>query len=184
MRKITFILLLLSSFILSCSSNDDLPTLVSLDGATFTRSSYILETPVDGNGDGIFSNDLMEENFCFDLNLRFSAETTSSIPTNDMFLLNIIDDGNGNLTQQVDCGHADGPGMDYTIEDNVVSFSRNDELLFSGIISPDGNTITINFDSEDLFAFTLWFNPQNKILNQDGTITNYVGNAVVTYTRQ
>lgn len=183
MKKI-ILTLFLSSFIYSCTSNDNLSNTISLEGAIFTRSSYVLETPVDGNNDGVFSNDLMEENFCFDLNLRFNAQTTSSIPTNDVFLLNVVDDGNGNLIQQMNCAHGDGPGMDYTIEDNVVSFSRNDEFMYSGVISADGNTITINFDSEDLFAFTLWFNPENEILNPDGTITNYVGSAVVTYTRQ
>lgn len=182
MKKI-ILTLFLSSFILSCTSNDNLPVPISLEGAVFTRSSYVLETPVDANRDGIFSNDLMEENFCFDLNLRFNSETTSSIPTNDVFMLDIIDDGNGGMMQSLNCSHGDGPGMNYIIEDNVVSFYFNNNFYYSGIISDDATTITINLENSFLWVFN-WNVPRNKILNPDGSITDYSGGAIVTYTRQ
>ena len=182
MKKI-ILTLFLSSFIFSCTSNDSLPDPISLEGAVFTRSSYILETPVDANGDGVFSNDLMAENFCFDLNLRFNTETTSSIPTNDVFMLDVVDDGNGNLIQSLNCAHGDGPGMQYTIEDNIVSFYFNNNFYYSGMISDDETTITINLENSFLWVFN-WNTPRNKILNSDGSITDYSGGAVVTYTRQ
>lgn len=182
MRKNWILIITISILCFGCSDNNNVNIL--LDGSTFTRTSYIIDTPVDGNSDGIFSNDLMLENFCFDLSLGFNESTTTSIPTNDVFLLNVVDDGNGNLNQQLNCAHGDGPGMDYVIKENIIEFYRNDELRYSGEISSDGNTITIHLDSEHLFAFTLWFDPQNQILNQDGSITNYVGDATVIYTRQ
>lgn len=176
--------LFLATTLTSCTSNDNTLNIPTIEGSTFTRSSYIIETPVDANGDGVFSTDLMEENFCFELNLGFNEETTTSIPTNDMFLLDVTDDGNGNMTQSLRCGHGDGPGMQYSmIEENIVYFYYSDNLNFTGILSDDGNTITIDLENRFLYGFN-FFTASNKILNQDGSITEYNGDAIVTYTRQ
>ena len=183
MKKLIYTLFL-ATLLSSCNSNDNEMNVASLEGSLFTRSSYVIETPVDANGDGIFSTDLMEENFCFELNLGFNEETTTSIPTNDMFLLDIIDDGNGNMTQSLRCAHGDGPGMQYTIiEGNIVNFYYSDNINFTGILSDDGNTITINLENRFLYGFN-FFTASNKILNQDGSITEYNGDAIVVYTRE
>lgn len=123
--------LFLAILLSNCNSNDNEMNIASLEGSLFTRSSYVFETPVNAYGDGIFSTDLIEENFCFELNLDFFEETITSIPTNDLFLLDIIDDGNGNMTQSLRCGHGDGPRMRYSIiEENIVYFYYNDNINF------------------------------------------------------
>jgi hypothetical protein len=180
--KKNILLFFASILCLACNSNDNALNAPSIDGSIFTRSSYVIETPVDGNGDGIFSNDLMQENFCFDLQLNFGASQTTSNPTHDLFLLRINTDLSGDLSQFASCSHFDGTPMVFNQIDDTVEFSYNGDVKFTGILSSDGNTLTFNFSNDLLWAFN--FNiPDNQILNQDGSITGYDGDAIVTYTR-
>lgn len=74
----------------------------------------------------------------------------------------------------------DGPGMDYTLTENVIQFYFNDDLNYTGVLSADGNTITIQVPNRHIFPFV----NNNRILNSDGSVTNYEGGATLVYTRQ
>ena len=181
MKKSIFLFASSLLLLTNCNSNTDDP--IILEGSTFIRSSFIIEIPVDANGDGVASTDLMQENYCFDLTLGFLEEMTTSIPTNDLIHLSVEGDGNGNLIQSLDCSHGDGPGMQYKMTDNLVEFYFSDNLNYTGVLSDDGNTITINVENRHLFPFN-FFTPSDEILNPDGSITNYTGDAIIVYTRQ
>lgn len=185
MKKIITTLLAIGLLMTSCSNSDDTPSnTISLEGSLFLRSGFVIDTPVDANGDGVYSNDLMTEKLCYDLQMNFREDLKVSNPTHDAISLYVTDDGNGNLTQTINCTHADGLPTNYKlINGNVVEFTYGNGLEFTGVLSADGNTLTFNFPNELLFGFN-FFNSSNRILREDGTIEAYNGGAVVTYTRQ
>jgi hypothetical protein len=155
----------------------------SVLGRLYLRSSYIIDTPVDVDGDGIFSTDLMEEQLCFDLSLNFDESFRVSNPTFDAVSLYVDDDGNGNLSQRMNCSHADGTANTYIQVGNTIKFFYGNDLQFTGTLSANETKLTFTFPNELLFGFN-FFEASNRILNQDGTITEYEGDAVVTYTLQ
>tara|TARA_R110002167_G_scaffold360062_3_gene577493 strand:+ start:17827 stop:18303 length:477 start_codon:yes stop_codon:yes gene_type:complete len=64
-----FILLIIVFFV-SCSSDKDAPIddLFALNGLVFNLTEVNVETPLDLNGDGIFSNNLVDEVDCLQTN--------------------------------------------------------------------------------------------------------------------
>ncbi len=181
MKKLILIIFL-GIIIYSCTSDNtiDIPT---VEGSTFLRTGYVLESAVDANGDGVFSKDLMEEGACISDGLRFREDKTVFNPTASFLSLNVIDDGNGNLIQKLRCSHADGTFPTYTEKDNIINFLFNGEIAFTGLLSNDGNTLTFTFPNELLYGFNLSIGG-NDILKQDNTVEEYQGNAIVTYIRQ
>ncbi|WP_430412456.1 hypothetical protein [Kordia sp.] len=147
-------------------------------GTTWLRTTVIIENDIDGNGDGIFSNDLMVESTCGTAVLQFRDDFTANNPMFNNFFLDVDDDGNGNLSQTVDCLIGDGIFPNYTQDGNVISFCYSGELAFTATLAADEQTITFNLDYEDYF-----FN-NNNILNADGTVAVFQSNVIITYTRQ
>ncbi|MGH1387955.1 hypothetical protein [Kordia sp.] len=156
----------------------------SILGRTYLRSGFEIDTPVDANGDGIYSTDLMEEQLCFDLSLSFGTDFRVPNPTFDAVSLYVDDDGNGNLSQRMNCSHADGTANTYMQVGETIKFFYNEnELQFTGTLSEDETTITFEFPNDLLFGFN-FFDDGNEILLQDGSVLEYEGGAVVTYTLQ
>ncbi|WP_298517363.1 hypothetical protein [uncultured Kordia sp.] len=157
----------------------------SILGRTYLRSGFEIDTPVDANGDGIYSTDLMEEQLCFDLSLSFGTDLRVSNPTFDAVSLYVDNDGNGNLSQRMNCSHADGlPNRYMQIGDTIKFFiSTSEEPQFTGTLSADETTITFEFTNDLLFGFN-FLAGGNEILLQDGTVLEYEGGATVTYTLQ
>ena len=184
MKKIIYTLIF-STMLFSCNSNDSILRIPTIDGSVFVQSSYIIETPIDINGDGLFSNDIYQEMVCGTDALSFNTGETLWNPVHSVVSLRIIDDGNGNLSQTAFCNHYDGLLPNFIQRDKFVDFFYNDEIIFTGILSDDGNTLTFNFPNELLYEFISSNNYNaNDILNQNGSITQYEGGAIVTYTRQ
>jgi len=156
----------------------------SILGRTYFRSGFVIDAPVDVNGDGVYSTNLMEEQLCSDLSLSFSDNFRVSNPTLDFVSLYVDNDGNGNLSQRMQCWHADGTANTYMqVGDTIKFFYNENELQFTGTLSEDETTITFEFPNELLFGFN--FNTGgNEILLQDGSVLEYEGGAVVTYTLQ
>jgi hypothetical protein len=156
----------------------------SVLGKTYIRSGFVIDVPVDVDGDGVFSTDLMEEQLCYDLVMQFRDDFKVSNPTFDAVSLYVDDDGNGNLSQRMVCSHADGLGNTYKQCGETLEFYYNiDELQFTGTLSQDETTITFEFPNELLFGFN-FFDGGNDILLEDGTVFQYEGGAIVTYTLQ
>lgn len=156
----------------------------SILGKTYFRSGFEIDTAVDVNGDGIFSNDLMQEQLCSDLSLGFGEDLRVSNPTHDAVSLYVDDDGNGNLSQRMVCSHADGTANTYMqVGETIKFFYNGNELQFTGTLSQDETTITFEFPNDLLFGFN-FFDDGNEILLQDGSVLEYEGGAVVTYTLQ
>ena len=146
-------------------------------GSVWTRTSFVIETPIDGNNDGIFSTELEGEYNCSSvLNFRTDFKVSNPIYENSMF--DVINDGNGNLSQLITCGIIDGLFPVYTQDGNTVNLCFDGEFLFSGTLSNNNQTLTFNFTNSDYFFGT------NEILLADGTVETYQGGAVITYTRQ
>lgn len=178
MKKITllFSLLLLLS---NCSNNSMIVPLV--DGATFARTNYILEVPVDINGDGVYSIDVLSEFDCGAARLTFEPGENVPNPTFDGFGLRVNDDGNGNLTQSISCGIADGILPTYQQIDDEVHLLYGDEIELIGELSANGQRLVFKVPREKLLGF---FFSGDDILNPNGTVTDYSGGAIITYTRQ
>lgn len=153
----------------------------SVDGAIFVRTNYILETPVDIDGDGMYSIDVLTEYDCGGAPLGFQPGETVPNPTFDGFGLQVNDDGNGNLSQSISCGIADGIFPTYEQIDNEVHLLYGDEIELIGELSPNGRKLVFRIPREKLYGF---FFSGNNILNPDNTITDYQGDALLTYTRQ
>tara|TARA_R110001632_G_scaffold29662_12_gene78619 strand:+ start:6466 stop:7020 length:555 start_codon:yes stop_codon:yes gene_type:complete len=179
------IILFLAIILYGCTSNNNSINLPSIDGATFVQTSYVLETTFDINGDGVFSNDIYEEMNCGTDTIRFNTGEKVWNPSHSIITLNVTDDGTGNLSQTAACGHFDGILPNYSQRDEFVDFYYNEEIIFTGTISDNGNTITFDFPNELLYVFVTGNAfTSNEILNPDDSITQYEGGAIVTYTRQ
>ena len=180
MKKLT-ILSLFSIILFSCSSNNNSTSVPSIDNSVFFRTKYILETPVDANGDGVFSIDLYDELNCGADGLQFEPGAKVANPTFHGISLNVSTDTNGNQIQSHGCGIGDGLLPTYQQVDDEVFLLYGEDIELVGSISANGNEITFTIPREKLYSFGL---AGGNILNPDGTITNYQGTAVVTYTRQ
>ncbi|AXG70304.1 hypothetical protein KORDIASMS9_02543 [Kordia sp. SMS9] len=146
-------------------------------GSTWIRTSVMIETPIDGNGDGVFSNELLAEVNC-DGVILFRDNFKASNPVYDNFFLSVIDDGNGNLSQQISCGIGDGLLPTYTQEGNTIRFCYSGTVEFTATLSNNEQTMTFVFPSQSVF-FSF-----NEILRTDGTVESYQGNVTMIYTRQ
>ena len=56
------------------------------------------------------------------------------------------------------------------------------QIIYTGTLSNNDNTLTITLPYDQLLGFSA-AGGGNEILMADGTIENYEGNAVITYTR-
>lgn len=147
-------------------------------GSTWIRTSFIIQTEVDGNGDGIFSNELLDETSCGAVILRFLDSFKADNPIYNNMYLDVDDDGNGNLSQRIDCLTGDGLLPNYSQDGNIISFCYSGQLEFIGTLSADGQSLVFDFPYDDLF-FT-----DNSVLKPDGTVEAFQGNGVITYTLQ
>lgn len=146
-------------------------------GSSWSRTSVTIETPIDGNGDGVFSNELLAEMNC-SAGFTFRDDFIASNPTYDNFFLEVIDDGNGNLSQQIACGTGDGLLPTYTQEGNTVRLCYSGTVEYTATLSNNEQTMTFVLTSQSVF-FSF-----NEILRTDGTVEAYQGNVTMIYTRQ
>lgn len=200
MKKIINIILLLSS-ITACTIEDQSVDINDLNLQTediecvfdpnnpppifnsqWQNISFVVETPIDANGDGVFSNDLLEESLCTASLIQFRDDFKASHPMYDPISLYVHDDGNGNLTQEIECnGIIDGLFPIYTQEQNTVYFCYSGQIEFTGTLSNNETILTIELPYELLFGFRV---PNgNQILRQDGTVESYQNGAILTYER-
>lgn len=149
----------------------------TVTGTSWLRTSVTIETPIDGNGDSVFSNELLTETTC-SAGFLFRDDFLASNPTFDNFFLTVLDDGNGNLSQQISCGIGDGLLPTYTQETNTVRFCYSGILEFTATLSNNEQTMTFVLPAQSIFFSS------NEILKEDGTVESYQGNVTIVYTRQ
>jgi len=178
MKKLLLVLLVQFLIFCSCSSNDTDSSIPLVDGATFSRTSFVIQTPMDGNNDGVFNLDVLLEQNCSSDNMTFTPGEKVTNPAFGPILLNAQDDGNGNLSQSMHCLIADGILPTYEQDDYEIKFYYGQELSITGILSDDGNTITFNLKSDQIIFGT------RQIVNPNGTSTQYNGDVTLIYTRQ
>ncbi|SNR93967.1 hypothetical protein [Dokdonia pacifica] len=168
---------------LSCSSDNE-NTNSPLAGLNYSISSFRLDTPMDFNGDGQFSNDLLIEtplfsplwldvfNDCLSINsLRFDAGGIAC-PFGDL-LLEVMEDENEDLIQISICVVLSCEGYTrYTIVDDRIIFSFGNDIVKDGLFLDD--TIIITFSEEEISTF--------EFLQNDGTILTYNGPVTIEYT--
>ena len=150
----------------------------SVLGNIYLRTSFIIETPVDGNGDGNFSTDLEEEYSCSADPIVFRNDFVANNPVYNNVMLTVNNDSNGMLSQEIGCLIGDGLFPNYTQEANILRFCYNGEIAYTGTLSNNEQTLTFVFPYEEIFFGT------NEILNVDGSIEPYQGNVTLIYTRQ
>ena len=150
----------------------------SILGSTYFRTSYILETAVDGNGDGVFSFDLKDEGLCSADAMTFSTNFRVWNPESSFVSLQVANDA-----QAIYCSHADGTLPIYIKTGTNVDFCFGGEIRFSGTLSDNENTLTIQLPYDQLYGFFL-AGGGNDILLPDGTIEQYQGGATLVYERQ
>ena len=165
-----FYIYIVLCFMFGCSSDDEI---TSLNEQSFELISYRIETPIDLNNDGVFSDDLIEENSgeCLLRRLVFGEEAVSN-PFSEAISL-FVDIINGNPTQTFVCELLlfGFPSL-YILEDNTITIIINDEVQAIGQLS--NNTVTFEFSGQKVFSNSI-------ILSQDGSIENYNGNVIATY---
>lgn len=170
MKKLALVILVLI-LMFNCNSNDDES---QLDGKTYVMTSFIIDEVVDLNGDGFFSNELLEEDDTQCLSsklLNFNASQVN--PVWDYILILNVETINGNLTQVSGCGINDYFRYpDYTIQNNKVTISFDNDIHAVGQL--DGDNIIFSFDNTQ--------GTIQEILNEDNTVTNYQGGVTMIYT--
>ncbi|MEP0262541.1 hypothetical protein [Dokdonia sp.] len=184
MSKLLLSILICLLFV-SCNSDDTDNS--PLSGQTFVITSYVIETDVDLNGDGVFSNDLILENFisegiyfdtfndCLEAGQLYFEEEGIACPFASMPIFIVEDTALGEPEQIAICALFLCDGFsDYSINDDTIEFSFEDEIFKQGVFL--NNTITITFSQDELETF--------ELLNNEGTILSYNGSLTVTYTLQ
>lgn len=190
MKKLLSILLAITFFLSCKSSDEDVVEFPSISGLSYAIAKVELEIPVDINGDGTFSRDLVPEAMgCFSQSFIFGLNGKVPNPAvNDIISLNINYTSSGiPSSQSAACPILDFPSANYTQAGNSVNlFYSNFPAFVTGTISDDLNTVTFTFTFQNFVAQS--FNGGgvigNKILNQDGTVTEYDGTITLTYMRQ
>jgi hypothetical protein len=188
MKKIILFFSIFVLYVACSSSNEDTPIdYPSIAGKTFSTSKVELEIPVDINGDNIFSYNLIEESSgCFSVPLTFQTNGKVINPAvNDVisFQINYTSSGIPS-SQSIACPSLGLPIPNYTQSGNIVTLFYPDfSTLITGTISDDGNTISFVYTFQDFVAQS--YNGAgvsgNKILNQDGSVTEYDGSITLTY---
>lgn len=178
MKRLLPILFFSLILLLGCTSNDTESSIPLVDGSTFSRTSFVIQTPIDGNNDGFFNLDVLLERNCSSDNMSFNSGETVVIPTFSPILLNAQDDGSGNLSQSLHCLIADGFYPTYEQDGYDIKYYYDQELAMTGILSDDGNTITFNLKSDQIIFGT------RQIVDPNGVSAQYNGDVTITYTRQ
>jgi hypothetical protein len=174
---------ILCFLLLSCNSDDD--TNSSLAGQTYVVTSYLLDTAMDFNGDGVSSNDLLIEtplfsplwldvfNDCLDIgNLRFEDEGIAC-PFGGGPFLDVEEDDNGQFIQTAICVIVNCLGFtEYSISGDTIVFSVDGEVIKEGVFL--NNTMTFTFSPSEVSSF--------NFLQNDGTILTYNGSVTIIYT--
>lgn len=178
--KKTILIAFLPILLIGCESNG-ISSFPSIDGGVFIRTSYILETPIDANGDGVFSTDIILEQDCgADAMIFTPGETVANPLFNDMGFT-VTTDSNGVKTQNISCLIADGIYPTYQQIDNEVYLLYGEVLEIVGEISSDGSQITFHVPREKLIGMNIG---GNALLQSDGSIVQYEGGALLVYDRQ
>ncbi|MFT5892022.1 MAG: hypothetical protein ACI9Y7_002129 [Dokdonia sp.] len=174
---------ILCFLLLSCNSDDD--TNSSFVGQTYVITSYLLDTTMDFNGDGISSNDLLIEtplfttelqlevfNSCLDIeSLRFEDEGVAC-PFGGELFLDVEEDDNGQFIQTVICTVLNCLGFTgYSIYGDTIVFSVDGEIIKEGTFL--NNTMTFTFSPNEINSF--------EFLQNDGTILTYNGSVTIIY---
>ena len=159
----------------SCNSDDDNAS--AIEGSRFELINFVIESDIDLNGDGIFSNDLVtEDGSCLVESLTFNENRVNS-PLELTLSPRVILNGNNVPVQSSVCAINDFFALpEYEQSGNRILISFNGNLHVSGELSDDDNTLTFMYS--DLFERF-----DNAILREDGSIENYEGGAVAVYRR-
>jgi hypothetical protein len=180
MRKLLYLFFIALAFS-SCDS-DDSTSVPAVLGNSYLRTSYVLQTPVDGNGDGTFSTDLYQEFTCSTARLTFQATGAVQNPLNSVVFVQVVTDFNQVPTQSITCVEENGLPTQFEQSDSEIRILLSGDVQALGELSSDGSTITFTIPRSGLTGF----GPagSDNILDSNGNAISYNGNAVITYTRQ
>lgn len=180
MKKLIYLFLICLT-LNACSSNDD-PSVPAVLGNSYVRTSYVIQTQVDGNGDGTFSTDLLQEANCPTARLLFQATGAVQNPLNSVVMVQVVTDFNQAQVQSINCVEESGAPTQFEQNDSEVRILLLGEVQATGVLSADGTELTFTIPRSNLTGFDP--TGSDNILDANGNIVSYTGNAVITYTRQ
>lgn len=158
MDKIFIILIFI--FFVSCSSENDAPMddLFPLNRLVFNLTEVNIETPLDLNGDGIFSNNLIDEVDCLKTN-KLSFLNGTYLREGEIIELYLNDLGS----------------YEYTCKSHLsvgqIALYNNNRTLF----------ITENLSLDQIQKTTFEFDGNNLIDNREKSLPNFMS---LIYTKQ
>ena len=167
--KIRALVFGLSLMFISCSSDDDGFDSI-LEGRSYTITAFYIETPADVNNDGVYDNNLLNEDTfgCQTMNgLSFRNGTTSAPLEYGPRLY--ISEAN---TQSMSCYV-----IDYFAPISYMVDEENMTVNIAGFIGQiSGDTISFRLNNSELDSL-------GEILLEDGTTETYTGNYILEFTR-
>ncbi|WP_127845278.1 hypothetical protein [Psychroflexus aestuariivivens] len=195
-HKLSVLLLLLIA--LGCSSGDDSndsndsndsgDSIDSIEGLTYTAVEISIDTPVDLNGDGVFSLNILDEVDCYIAALSFNQEKV--YPPNWYGLRIWVDNMESDPAQNFGCGSISGNLPIWLEHEDYVEILSSDTMRqdsnaseispypYRGYFSNNKNTITFNFDHSMLGTFR---EDSSFIITESGDIVRYEGNVKMVY---
>jgi hypothetical protein len=177
MKKIILPLLFLPFFV-SCESNveeeipEDIPC--NFQGRTYVTASILLDISFDLDGDGIYTNDIVDEDVCYTRSITFDVNDSAPPVISDIPSARIDTDANGNLVQLTGCSTGDGANSQCFRDGDTITLKFNGNVTYTGVVSENGNVLTFELPNRGLFTTF-------DILNQDGSVTQYEGGATVRF---
>jgi hypothetical protein len=152
-----------------------------VDGVSFWHTGVVLQIPIDANGDGIFSQNMLDEGGCGTSAMNFSEGESVADPLSSSNALRIETDSNGELFQFIQCSIGDGIRPTYVQNEDQIILFFGEEMHLTGVLSEDGREIVFEVSKEEAMGYYIG---NNDVLNADGSITDYNGNVQLIYTRQ
>lgn len=151
------------------TGGDDDPVDDNLVGRTYLLTAFQIESEIDLNNDGNFTNDFIVETGCYQNETIFFDDETSLTVFSTSFLELFVDvDINGNVTQEATCVMEEETSMSsYVVDGNVITIDgiegiiSNTQIIFTvpdgyfGELISDDGTGSFEILEDVTFTYTL-----------------------------
>ena len=141
----------------------------NLVGSTYLLTAFNLETPIDLNGDGAASTELISEGACYENETLFFDDETTLTATSTSFLVISTDvETDGSFTQTSECIFEDDITVsNYTVDGSIITIDGIEGVItgtqiiftipegFFGEIVSDDAMGSVEFLEDITFTYTL-----------------------------
>ena len=142
---------------------------MNLVGSTYLLTAFNLETPIDLNGDGSASTELISEGACYENEtLFFDDETSLTVNSTSFLIISTEEQTDGSFTQTSECVFEDDVTVsNYIVDGSIITIDGIEGVItgtqiiftvpegFNGEVVGDEGMSSIEFLEDITFTYTL-----------------------------